>query len=536
MLHRLIKDSRSRLTQAVSSRRETIMLACIQRRQNLPSQRLACTPKSLDVAPPPLLLPVPPLQPCTRKGELATVISRYPSPAELDAFAQRNANSPLSIKIFPSEVRVPQHKQLNKTVNGLDTTGTHRYSPYPGSGGPQGLLAIKTSEVVRSGVKNSEGRRTKHANNQPASVAPYNNPLNNGYAVRHGHKAYHISACKLSDVPIETLCSGAGMTSGDQSVLPRSELAEVQSLMRQMSRVPHSQALQLGGEARASPSVQAVAAVAHSDSDFVLGVPPQSSLAFTGAMLPTQSADIAKAGYLEKGDYTVWQHKHPIQQQHPSYQQVAVRMYSVSNGAQGHRAAQAGVGQSPETCLPLACSSQLAYRPPPPSVGAGQERVSSSSLSCAAMQGERAVGQYFAPLWDGVLATPNSDCYTSQVLATGTCTARPRDMGFSHPHLHPNCHQRHHLPQHHQPQLHPPLPPHMQAYSTDQNLCCGLPTSSLCHAAVLSSSLQSLECLISDIHPPCIKERMLGRGYQAMGMPQLLEHHQTAHIQLPVYR
>nr|XP_019937094.1 PREDICTED: protein FAM222A-like [Paralichthys olivaceus]XP_019937095.1 PREDICTED: protein FAM222A-like [Paralichthys olivaceus]XP_019937096.1 PREDICTED: protein FAM222A-like [Paralichthys olivaceus]XP_019937097.1 PREDICTED: protein FAM222A-like [Paralichthys olivaceus]XP_019937098.1 PREDICTED: protein FAM222A-like [Paralichthys olivaceus] len=511
------------------------MLACIQRRQNLSSQHLACTPKSLDVPPPPLLLQVPPLQPCTRKGELASVISRYPSPAELDAFAQRTANSPLSIKIFPSDVRVPQHKQLNKTVNGLDTTGNHRYSPYshPGSGGHQGLLAIgKAAVVVRSGVKNSEGRRTKHANTQQASVAPYNNPLNNGYTVRHGHKAYHISACKLSDVPIETLCSGAGMTSGDQSVLPRRELAEVQSLMRQMSRVPHSQALQLGGEARASPSVQAVAAVAHSDSDFVLGVPPQSSLAFTGAMLPTQSADIAKAGHLEKGDYTVWQHKQQIQQQQQqSYQQVAVRMYSVSNSAQGHRAAQVGVGQSPETCLPLACSSQLSYRPPPPS--AGQERASSSSLSCAAMQG----GQYFAPLWDGVVATPNSDCYPSQVLATGTCMARPRDLGLSHPHLHPNCHQRHHHhPQRHQPQLLPPLPPHIQAYSTDQNLCCGLPTSSLCHAAVLSSSLQSLECLISEIHPPCIKERMLGRGYQAMGMPQLLEHHQTTHIQLPVYR
>uniref|UniRef100_A0A3P8T005 Family with sequence similarity 222 member A n=1 Tax=Amphiprion percula TaxID=161767 RepID=A0A3P8T005_AMPPE len=505
------------------------MLACIQRRQNLSSQRLACTPKSIDVPPPPLLLPVPPLQPCTRKGEPASMISRYPSPAELDAFAQKTANSPLSIKIFPSDVRVPQHKQLNKTVNGLDTTG-QRYSPYshPYSGGYQGLLAIvKASMVVKGVVKTSEGRRTKHANSQ-TSVAPYNNPLNNGYTVRHGHKAYRISSCKPPDVPIETLCSSAGIASGDQSLAPQSELAEVQSLMRQMSRVPHSQALQLGGEARSSPSLQAVAAVAHSDSDFVLGVPPQSSLPFTGAVLPTQSADIAKAGYMEKRDYTVWQHKAQMQQQQQQqpYQQGAVRMYSMSNGAQGHRAAEAGVGQSPESCIPLACSSQLPYRPHPGSVG--QERGSGSSLNCGSMQGELSVGQYYAPLWDD---TPNADCFTSQVLATGTCAARPRDLGLSHPHLHPN---RHHHPQHHQPQLHPPPLAHTQAYSTDQNLCCGLPTSSLCHAAVLSSSLQSLECLISEIHPPCIKERMLGRGYEAMGMPQLLEHQQ--HIQLPVYR
>lgn len=395
------------------------------------------------------------------------------------------------------------------------------------------MAVVKAAVVVKGVVKNSEGRRTKHTNTQ-TSVAPYNNPLNNGYTARHGHKAYHISSCKPPDVPIETLCSSTGMASGEQSLAPRPELAEVQRLMRQMSRVPHSQALQLGGEARASPSLQAVAAVAHSDSDFVLGVPPQSSLAFTGAVIPTQSADIAKAGYLEKADYTAWQHKHQMQQQPQPYQQGAVRMYSVSSGARGHRAAEAGIGPPPETCLPLACPSQLPYRPHPAGVGAGHERISGSSLNCAAMQGEFSVGQYFAPLWDSVVATPNSDCYTSQVLATGTCAARPRDhLGLSH--LHPNRHQHHH-PQRHQPQLHPPLPPRTHAYSTDQNLCCGLTATSLCHAAVLSSSLQSLECLISGIHPPCIKERMLGRGYEAMGMPQLLEHHQQTHIQLPVYR
>ncbi|XP_030598785.1 protein FAM222A-like [Archocentrus centrarchus] len=523
------------------------MLACIQRRQNLSSQHLAYTPKSLDVPPPPLLLPVPPLQPCTHKGEPSAMISRYPSPAELDAFAQKTANSPLSIKIFPSDVRVPQHKQLNKTVNGLDTTGQH-YSPYshPYSGGYQGLLAIvKASVVVKGVVKTFEGRRTKHINTQ-ASVAPYNNHLNNSYTVRSGHKAYRVNSCKPPDAPIETLCSSVGIASGDQSLAPKSELAEVQSLMRQMSRVPHSQAPQLGGEARASPSLQAVAAVAHSDSDFVLGVPPQSSLAFAGAVLPTQSADIAKAGYLEKGDYTAWQHKAQMQQQ--PYQQGAVRMYGVSNSAQGHRAAEAGVGHSPETCLPLACSSQLSYRPHPGRVGARQEQISGSSLSSATIHGELSVGQYFAPLWDSVVATPNSDCYPYQVLATGTCAARPRDVGLSHPHPHfrsnHHQHQHHHHPQHHQAQLHPPPlppplpppPPHTQAYSTDQNLCCGLSSSSLCHAAVLSSSLQSLECLISEIHPPCIKERMLGRGYEAMGMPQLLEHQQQTHIQLPVFR
>ncbi|KAM3874031.1 protein FAM222A-like [Diretmus argenteus] len=521
------------------------MLACIPRRQNVLSQRLVCTSKILDIPPPPLLLPVPPLQPCTHlTGEPASMTSRYPSPAELDAFAQKTANSPLSIKIFPCNIRVPQHKQLNRTVNGLDTTGQY-YSPYSlsYSGGYQGLLGIvKASVVVKNVVKNSDGKRTKHACTQ-TSVAPYNNSFNNGYTASR-HKAYHISSRKPPEVFNETLCSNAMVASGGQSLAPQSELAEVQSLIRQMNRVSHSQALQLGGEANASPSLQAVAAVAHSDSGFVLGAPPQSSLAYSGAVLPTQSADMAKAGYLDKGDYSMWQHKqrqHQMQQQQQRqqqqhYQQGTLRMY---NNAQGHRGAEAVISQSPETCLSLVCSTQLSYRPHPPSAGANgaeQERVSTSPLNCAAMHGEFSVGQYFAPPWDNVLPPPGSDCYTSQELATGPSMGRPRDMGLSHPHAncHHHHHQHHHHPQHHQPELHPP--PHPQAYSTDQSLCCGLPTSSMCQPSVLSSSLQSLECLISEIHPPCIKERMLGRGYEAMGMPQLLDHHQQSHIQLPVYR
>ncbi|XP_029025517.1 protein FAM222A-like [Betta splendens] len=452
------------------------MLACIQRRQNLSSQRLACKPKGLDAPPP------PPLQARPHKGDPASVISRYPSPAELDAFAQKTAGAPLSIKIFPSDVRVPQHKQLNKTVNGFDTTG-QRFGSYahPYSGGYQGLLAIVKASVATKGVvKNSEGRRTKHANAQ-SSAAPYNNALNNGYAVRHGHKAYHISSCKPPHVPIETLCSNAGMASGDQSRAPQSELAEVHSLIRQMSRVPHSQALQLGGEARASPSLQAVAAVAHSDSDFVLGVPPQSSLAAAAAAAASQGADAAAGGY------ALWQHKHHVQQ----YQQGAGRPY--------------GVRASPETSLP-------------PAYGAGAASLAVQDFSA---------GHYLASLWDSVVSTPSNDCYTSQVLATGTRAAGPRDMGPPHPHV-PTSH--------HPLQLHPLPPPHAPAFGADLAPCCGLPGSSLCHAAVLSSSLQSLECLISEIQPPCIKERMLGRGYEAMGMPPLLEHHQHTHVQLPVYR
>nr|XP_057917665.1 protein FAM222A [Doryrhamphus excisus] len=457
------------------------MLACIQRRQNLSSssQHLTCTPKRLDALTPPLLLPVRQQQSCTHKDEPPSVASRYPSPAELDAFAKKIANNPLSIKIFQSDIRVPQHKQLSKMVNGLDTTG-QCYSPYT-QPYYQGLLAIgKAAAVaptaVKGVVKNSEGKRTKHTNSQTC-MAPYKTQ-NNGYSVRH--KAYHVSSCKPADVPGETLCSNTA----DPTLLPRSELAEVQSLMRQMRRVPRGPGVaptQCGVDGAAT----AVAAVAH--SDYVAGVPlPQSSMAFSGAVVPTQSAAHA-------GDYTAWQRRHQIAGQ----QTYQTRMYGIG-----------AVGQSPESCLP--------YGLQPPN--AGQERL-------AAMQGHFSVRHFFTPLWDSVAATPNSDCYTPQVLATGT-------MAPQHPRLHPNHYQTHFRPT--------PLVAHPQVYNADHNVCCGPPGASTCHAAALSRSLQSLECLISEIHPPCIKESMLGHGYEAAGATQHQHHHHQphlhAHIQLPVYR
>ncbi|KAJ0013118.1 hypothetical protein NQD34_017452 [Periophthalmus magnuspinnatus] len=204
------------------------MLACIQRRQNFPSQHLNCSARSVMASAPPLLLSAPHLQPGVSKGE---PVSRYPSPAELDAFAQKTARNPLTIKIFQTEVRVPQHKQLNKTVNGLDTTG-QSYSSCPHSRGYQGLLAIvKASVTIKGVVKNSEGKRTKHSSGQ-ASVGPYGNA-----PYRQGHKAYHTSSCKAPDVPTDTHCSSA-RASGNPGRAPRAELAQVQSLMRQMSRNP----------------------------------------------------------------------------------------------------------------------------------------------------------------------------------------------------------------------------------------------------------------------------------------------------------
>ncbi|NXJ43370.1 F222A protein, partial [Ciconia maguari] len=287
------------------ARREAwTMLACLQRTQNPPAQHLACPNKALE----------------PRKCETAAPMHspRYPSPAELDAYAQKVANSPLTIKIFPTNIRVPQHKHLNRTVNGYDTTG-QRYSPYPlHTGGYQGLLAIVKASG-KSVVKNSEGKRTKLSPAQ-VGVAPY---------------------------------------------------------------------------------------------------PASSTLA-----------------------------------QGPS------------------------------------CAGQLSYHGGQKQLEGTAEKVSSSPLNC--MHGNFSVGQYFAPPWNSILVTPHSDCYNPPELGAG-----PRELGV------------------------PPAE--------------GLPSKTLCNTSILSSSLQSLEYLINDIHPPCIKEQMLGKGYETVSVPRLLDH-QHAHIRLPVYR
>ncbi|CAL8276788.1 unnamed protein product [Merluccius merluccius] len=465
------------------------MLACIPRHQNFSTQNhLVCTgAKVLELVPPlALALPAPPSQSYAHKGVSVSVATRYPTPAELDAFAHRTASSPLSITIFPSNIRVPQHKQLNRTVNGLDTTG-QRYSPYavPPSGGSRGLLAVVkgSTAVAKAVVKNSDGKRTKHAPPQTLS-APYSVPLAGGYAGnRQLHKAYDHGGSGTPQVAAtDGPSSGATAAARGRQAPPPPERARLSEARgAPMRRVNGQTPPPLrGGEARVGPSHQAVAAVACSHSGFAVpGVPPaQSSPAFSGAVLPTQSADMAEVG------------------------------------------AGAGGGAAPEQISSHAAGFSLGPR-------------------------------YFAgPSWDGLAAaTPHPICYAQEL-------ALLRDTGHAHAHPHsgldPHPHHLHHRSN--QAQCHPPptaTAAPQQAYSAEQGVCSGLaPPRGAAgpHASVLSSSLQSLECLISEIHPPCIKERMLGRGYEAVGLARLLEHHHHhhhphplplphhPHIQLPVYR
>ncbi|XP_052412510.1 protein FAM222A-like isoform X1 [Carassius gibelio] len=521
------------------------MLACLQRRQNPAHQHataVCSNSKSLE-----------PTQHVNRKCELTVPMPspRYPSTAELDAYAQKTANSPLSIKIFPTNIRVPQHKHVNRTVNGYDTTG-QRYSPYPHlhTGGYQGLLAIvKVSSSSSSSssssfahstkgvLKNSEGRRTKLSPAQIA-VAPYPPPNSSTLGHCHGQIVYHAGPPKPPEAtslavppnvtvagPVIPVAGGRGL-----NLPPQSNLPSIQSIIYQINQHCQAQALQQvcqngvsTGPPNPSPSKPGTAI--SSGGTYVTSVAPQGNMAYSGTVLPGQNGEVMKAGVYPEGmDYLLWQKQ---QQQH-----AVLRMYSEGSGGGG------AISKSPETCAPggsimlggAQVSSSRGYpMTASTSGGGGLDKVSSSPLNCVGMHGNFSVGQYFAPPWNSILVTPDSDCYNPQELPGATTTGGPvtghRELGFPHPHQHPHHNHHHHQHHHHH---------HLPIDSTG-GLCCSLPSKSLCNTSVLSSSLQSLEYLISDIHPPCIKEQMLGKGYETVSVPRLLDH-QHAHIRLPVYR
>lgn len=453
------------------------MLACLQRTQNPPGQHLACPSKSLD------------LRKCESVAS-SMHSSRYPSPAELDAYSEKVANSPLSIKIFPTNIRVPQHKHLSRTVNGYDTSG-QRYSPYPQhTAGYQGLLAIVKAAVSSSAhapaghpksvLKSVEGKRTKLS---PATVqvgiAPYPVPST------LGPLAYPKPP--EAPAPPPSLPAAATATSviplpGRGLPLPPSNLPSIHSILYQLN-----QQCQAPG---AAPSACQGVAVPHPSPAKHGPVPSFPNLAYSAtAGLPdcrkgtelsqgatpalTLAGATKPAGYAEGGlDYLLWPQKPPPPPPQP------LRAYSSSTVA--------GKSQSPEICG-----------------GRAFERANGSPHNCGmGLPGSFTVGQYFAAPWNSVLVTPTSDCYNPAAAAVVTELAPGAARELAGP---------------------------------PGDVLSGLTSKSVCNTAVLSSSLQSLEYLINDIRPPCIKEQMLGKGYETVAVPRLLDH-QHAHIRLPVYR
>lgn len=86
----------------------------------------------------------------------------YPTPAELDAYAKKVANNPLTIQIFPNSVKVPQRKHIRRTVNGLDTSSSgQRHSPYPSQVSASGGLLAVLRAPAKGVIKEIDGSRAR---------------------------------------------------------------------------------------------------------------------------------------------------------------------------------------------------------------------------------------------------------------------------------------------------------------------------------------------------------------------------------------
>ncbi|XP_075390647.1 protein FAM222A [Tenrec ecaudatus] len=424
--------------------------------------------------------------------------ARYPSAAELDAYAEKVANSPLSVKIFPTNIRVPQHKHLSRTVNGYDTSG-QRYSPYPQhAAGYQGLLTIVKAAAAASAsssaggavptgpaksvLKSAEGKRTKLS---PAAVqvgiAPYPAPSTLGPLT---YPKPPEAPAPLAGLPAAVIpLPGRGLP------LQPSNLPSIHSILYQLNQQCQAPGtVPAACQAVAMPAACQAGAVPHPSPAKHGPTPSFPSLAYSAAAgLPdcrkgsggelgpgatpalTLAGAAKPAGYTDGGlDYLLWPQKPPPPLPQP------LRAYSSNTVA----------SKSPEVCA-----------------GRTYERAGGSPLTCGiGLPANFAVGQYFATPWNSVLVTPTSECYNPTVTVTELGPGVARELAG------------------------PPT-----------DALAGLPSKSMCNTAALSSSLQSLEYLINDIRPPCIKEQMLGKGYETVAVPRLLDH-QHAHIRLPVYR
>ncbi|XP_029467088.1 LOW QUALITY PROTEIN: protein FAM222B [Rhinatrema bivittatum] len=185
--------------------------------------------------------------------------AQHPTPAELDAYAEKVANSPLTIKIFPNSVKVPQRKHVRRTVNGLDTSG-QRYSPYPLQASTKaGLLAIVKSPA-KGIAKDFEGARTRLLSevtmNPPSTpyVAP--STLNHPQALSRPRALQHVQVLQNVQQQQQTLTHAQSLPQPLQhaQTIPQPQMLQQSQSIAQT--LQHPQRLAQPQTLQHSPSMQ----------------------------------------------------------------------------------------------------------------------------------------------------------------------------------------------------------------------------------------------------------------------------------------
>ncbi|KAE8294927.1 Protein FAM222B [Larimichthys crocea] len=162
----------------------------------------------------------------------------YPTPAELDAYAKKVANNPLTIQIFPNSVKVPQRKHIRRTVNGLDTSSSsQRHSPYPSQvSSSRGLLAVLRAPA-KGIIKESDGSRAQQLHK--AIMNPHSGPYTTQSTLNLPQPAPHLQG---PSQPAAQVAQKQGMVN-PQALQQQQSMTHPMTL-QQPQTMPHPQALQ----------------------------------------------------------------------------------------------------------------------------------------------------------------------------------------------------------------------------------------------------------------------------------------------------